>query len=52
MISRLKYKKFLINSHSAVRNKNGEYDTNLVLENIRKNKEMLNKVLLEDDKIR
>lgn len=46
------YKKFLINSHSAVRNKNGEYDANLVLENIKKNKEMLNKVLLEDDKIR
>lgn len=45
------YKKFLINSHSVVRNKNGEYDANLILENIRKNTEMLNKVLLEGDKM-
>lgn len=46
------YKNFIINSNSAVRNKNGEYDANLVLENIRKNTEMFNKVLLEADKIR
>lgn len=46
------YKNFIINSNSAIRNENGEYDANLVLENIRKNTEMLNKVLLEADKIR
>lgn len=46
-----KYKEFLINTKSALKNKNGEYDANLVLEHIRKNAEMLNKVLSEGDKI-
>lgn len=45
------YKNFIINSNSAIRNENGEYNVNLVLENIRKNTEMLNKVLLEGDKL-
>ena len=45
------YKNFLINSNSAMRNENGEYDVNLVLENIGKNTEMFNKVLSECDKI-
>jgi hypothetical protein len=45
------YKAFLVNSTTALRNENGEYDANLALEHIRKNAEMLNKVLSEGDKI-
>lgn len=46
-----KYKKFLINVKSACKNENGEYDAKLVLEHIRKNMEMMNKVFSEGDKI-
>lgn len=40
-----KYKNFLINTKSAIRNENGEYDAKLALEHMRKNMEMLNTVL-------
>ena len=46
-----KYKNFLINTKSACQNKNGEYDAKLVLEHLRKNMEMMNKVFSEGDKI-
>lgn len=40
-----KYKNFLINTKSAIRNENCEYDAKLALEHMRKNMEMLNTVL-------